>query len=333
MASPEKEIFIDRLDRQILHGLAINGRAPFRRLAGVLGASEQTVARRYRRLSEAGVVHVLGVPMPDPSDEGTLVRIQVQPASARSLAAALAKLPDVSYIGLMAAGAEIVCSVRARTRDARNALLLDQLPRTGRVLGITAYNLMHRFATPGRADWSGFADPLEEQQAATLAPDRISGAPESLTEADEPLLAALAEDGRVTYAQLAARLERPEAQIARRLEALLSSGAVYLDVDIAAELLGFSTTAMLYLTVPPGQLHAVGLLLEAHAETAFVAAVTGPSNLVASTWFRNLDHAYQYVSGTLGGIPGIEAVETSIVFERVKQARSLMAGRRLYTPR
>jgi DNA-binding Lrp family transcriptional regulator len=327
VALQEKEIIIDRLDRQILHGLAINARAPFRRLATVLGASEQTVARRYRRLSEAGVVHVLGVVAPDPADEGTLVRIQVQPAAARDLAKALAKLPDVSYIGLVAAGAEIVCSVRARTRDARNALLLDQLPRTGRVLGITAYNLMHRFATPGRADWSGFADPLDESQMAALAPGRISGPRELLTDADESLLAALAQDGRASYAQLAARLERPEAQIARRVEALLSSGAVYLDVDIAAELLGFSTTAMLYLTVPPSQLHAVGLQLEAHAETTFVAAVTGPSNLVASTWFRSLDHLYQYLSGTLGGIPVIEAVETSIVFERVKQARSLMAGR------
>jgi DNA-binding Lrp family transcriptional regulator len=329
MASMQQEIVMDRLDRQILHALAINGRASFRRVATVLGASEQTVARRYRRLSEAGVVRVLGVLAPDPSDEGTLVRIQVQPAAARGLAMALAKLPDVSYIGLVAAGAEIVCSVRARTRDARNALLLDQLPRTGRVLGITAYNLMHRFATFGRADWNGFDDALDDQQTAVLAPTRVSGPPEVLTDADEPLVAALAEDGRASYAHVAARLERPEAQIARRVEALLSSGAVYLDVDIAAELLGFNITAMLYLTVPPSQLHAVGLQLEAHAETTFVAAVTGPSNLVASTWFRNLDHVYQYVSGTLGGIPAIDAVETSIVFERVKQARSLMAGRHL----
>jgi DNA-binding Lrp family transcriptional regulator len=327
MALIQKEIIIDRLDRQILHALAIDGRASFRRVATVLGASEQTVARRYRRLSEAGVVHVLCVPTPDPSDLGTLVRIQVQPTSARGLANALAKLPEVSYIGLVAAGAEVVCSVRARTRDARNALLLDQLPRTGRVLAITAYNLMHRFATPGRADWSGFADPLDERQAMALAPERTSDPPQALTEADEPLLTALAEDGRATFAQLAARLERPEAQIARRVDALLSSGAVYLDLDIAAELLGFTIAAMLYLTVPPSQLDAVGQQLEAHAETTFVAAVTGPSNLVASTWFRSLDHLYQYVSGTLGGIPAIEAVETSIVFERVKQARSLMAGR------
>jgi len=187
--------------------------------------------------------------------------------------------------------------------------------------GFTAYNLLHRFTTPGRADWSGFADQLDDQQVAALY-RRVSGQREALTAADEPLLAALAQDGRATYVQVAARLERPEAQVARRVDALLSSGAVYLDVDIASELLGFNVTAMLYLAVPPSKLHSVGLQLEAHAETASVAAVTGPSNLVASTWFRDLNHAYQYVSGTLGGISAIDAVETSIVFERVKQARS-----------
>src|SRR5690349_21551340 len=84
---------IDRLDRQILHALEIDGRAPFRRLAAVLDTSEQTVARRYRRLHEAGVVRVLVLPALKLSDQGTLLRIQVQPGAARPLANALAERP------------------------------------------------------------------------------------------------------------------------------------------------------------------------------------------------------------------------------------------------
>jgi len=37
---------MDRLDRQILQALQLEGRAPFSRLAAVLGVSEQTIARR-----------------------------------------------------------------------------------------------------------------------------------------------------------------------------------------------------------------------------------------------------------------------------------------------
>jgi AsnC-type helix-turn-helix domain len=50
---------LDVVDRRLLHALGINGRASFRLIASVIGASEQTVARRYRRLREEGVVRVL----------------------------------------------------------------------------------------------------------------------------------------------------------------------------------------------------------------------------------------------------------------------------------
>jgi DNA-binding Lrp family transcriptional regulator len=42
---------LDDLDRALIHALHIDGRAPFSRIAAVLGVSAQTVARRYRRVS------------------------------------------------------------------------------------------------------------------------------------------------------------------------------------------------------------------------------------------------------------------------------------------
>jgi DNA-binding Lrp family transcriptional regulator len=326
---------LDRLDRQLLHALAIHGRAPFRRLAAVLESSEQTVARRYRRLYEAGLVRVLALPTPDPSDQGTLLRLQVQPGAARQLATALAKRPDVAWVGIMAGGTEIACGVRARTSEARDTLLLDGLPRTGRVLGTITYAMMHKFATPGRADWDGFGDPLTNQQQADLMTAEVRREPADrvpLSEEDEPLLAALATDGRVSYAALATLTGRPDSQIARRVEALFSSGALYLDVDIAAELLGFSTSARLYLAVAPSQLDAVGQELARHAETSFVAAVTGPANLAVNVRCIGLSHLYRYITATLGSISAIQAVETSLVVESLKQAGSLMRGPRIVSP-
>lgn len=52
---------LDRLDRQIIHALIVDGRAPLRRIATVVGVSEQTVARRYRRMRMCDVVRVVGM--------------------------------------------------------------------------------------------------------------------------------------------------------------------------------------------------------------------------------------------------------------------------------
>ncbi len=54
-------VLLDAIDRQIIHLLTIKPRASFRTLAEVTGISDQTAARRYRRLSETAGLRVLGV--------------------------------------------------------------------------------------------------------------------------------------------------------------------------------------------------------------------------------------------------------------------------------
>ena len=166
---------LDAVDRRLLHALGVDGRASFRLIASVIGVSEQTAARRYRRLRDAGVVRVLMLPAPDPADRGQLVRLEVQPQAVRAVADALARRPDVSWLRLINAGAELLFGVRARTPAERDSLLLDQLPRTGRVLRTTVYSVLDHFRTPGEADWAGFPDQLDAEQRSQLrvdVPDR-----------------------------------------------------------------------------------------------------------------------------------------------------------------
>jgi len=75
---------IDATDRKIVHAMQLDGRAPFTRIAAVLGLSEQTVARRWRRLRADGVVRVLGLTAPDGAEPNWFVRVRVQPAAAGS---------------------------------------------------------------------------------------------------------------------------------------------------------------------------------------------------------------------------------------------------------
>src|SRR5918912_633935 len=147
----------------------VDGRAPFSRVAAVLGVSKQTVARRWRRLRSDGVVRVLGLLAPDAAEATWFVRVRVQPAAAGAVADALARRPDVSWVSLTAGGAEITCSMRPRTPRQRDALLLDRLPRTVQVIDLTAFSVLHAFVG-GQYEWTGFEDPLTDEQIAALGP-------------------------------------------------------------------------------------------------------------------------------------------------------------------
>jgi DNA-binding Lrp family transcriptional regulator len=317
---------VDTVDRQLLHALGIHGRASFRLIGSVLGVSEQTVARRYRRLREAGVLRVLMLPAPDPADGGQLVRLEVQPSAVRAIADVLAHRPDVSWLRLMNAGAEMLFGVRARARSERDFLLLDQIPRTGRVLRTRVYSVLHHFRTPGEADWAGFPDRLDDDQRRQLldpvagaTPDRALVRPDA---SDQAIVDELAVDGRATYARLAQVSGMSESAVARRLELLIGGRALYGDVDIAPESLGYPAGAALYLDVIPARVPAVGALLASHEQTAFVAAVGGPANIVAAIRCRDVAEIYEYLTATLGQVSGIDHVEVSTVSRTIKHARA-----------
>ena len=314
---------LDGVDRQLLHAVGVNARASFRLIAGVLGVSEQTAARRYRRLRDAGVVRVLMLPSPDPADRGQLVRLEVQPQAVRAVAAVLARRPDVSWLRLMNAGAEILFGVRARTRSERDALLLDQLPRTGRVLRTTVYSVLHHFRTPGEADWAGFPDRLDDHQRRQLHHDVPEHPSMRAGPSDQPIIDELGIDGRATYARLAQVSGVSESAVARRLELLAGSGALYGDVDINPDSLGYPVSATLYLDVIPSRVPEVGALLAAHQQTAFVAAVGGPANVVAAIRCRDVAEVYEYVTAALGRVGGVDRIQVSTVSRTIKHARTI----------
>ena len=137
---------LDAIDLEIIHVLAIEPRASFRAIAEVTGISDQTAARRYRRLSEAAGLRVLGVL--DGTQLGWVdwfLRLQTTPGSADSIAEALARRPDTSWVRLASGGTEIACTLQARSPEQRDALLLRGLPGSRRVAQISAHSILHNF--------------------------------------------------------------------------------------------------------------------------------------------------------------------------------------------
>ena len=60
-----------------------------------------------------------------------------------------------------------------------------------------------------------------------------------------------------------------------------------------------------------------------HFEVPFVAATTGPANLVAAAHFRDTRHLYEYLTGELASLPGVRAVETAPIIRTLKRTGSV----------
>lgn len=322
---------VDRTDRQIIHALLLDPRAPFSSIAAAVAVSEQTVARRYRRLRVDGVVRVHGlVDHRHLGQDDWLFRMRCRPDGAPAITDALARRPDVSWVTVNAGGTEIFCAVRSATEQQREDLL-RRLPKTVAVFDITAQVVLHQFVGHRADDWVGFGDLLTADQIELLAPAQLPDIDVAVTlgPEDQPLLAALERDGRVGYAALAIVTGWSEGRVARRIEALQASRVVYFDVDLSTEQLGFKVAASLWLRVAPTDLAATGEQLALHSEVAFAAAISGTANLFASVICTDTDALYRYITTQLAAIPAIQQVDVTPVSRRVKQAGSLVTGGRL----
>jgi len=312
---------LDDLDRALVHALHVDGRVPFSRVAQVLGVSGQTVARRYRRLREEAGLRVVG--LVDPHTGGRaqwLVRVTATAGSARDIARALVRRPDTSWVKLVSGGTEIVTVVHApAAAQGPNSLLLHDIPRTAGITSVAAHLLLHTYVG-GPAHWPRSAVTLDAGQRQALRAPDSEVTPRQPAADDRELLAALARDARTPLAELAGVTGWTPATVARRLAELRAGGGLFLDVEIDAAHFGAATRALLWLSVRPSRLEEVAGSLAAHEELAFLAAVTGPANLVAQALCRDPADLHRYLTRRVGALDAVDSLEAGPVLRTLKAA-------------
>jgi DNA-binding Lrp family transcriptional regulator len=326
-----KDDQLDVVDRRLVHALLVAPRAPFRQLAAALGVSDQTVRRRYDSLSSALGLRVLGGL--DSSRLGRTdwtLRLRCTPDAAVPVGSALARRPDTSWVRLASGGTEVHCLFQPRGPEERDTLLLERLTGSRRVLGVSAYGLMHTFSSEA---WPEFTKALTPDEIASLQADAEDPgseeslpAPVHLSEQDELLTGLLAKDGRATAAALAARTGWHESTVRRRIAQLQRAGVLYFDLDLDERVLGSPLSALLWISAEPSALTAVGTAIAAHPEAPFVGATTGPTNLLASVVCADIGHLYRYLTNQVAALSGVHHVETAPTIRTIKRAGSLVPG-------
>jgi DNA-binding Lrp family transcriptional regulator len=325
---PTESRTLDVLNRQILHTLQIAPRAPFARIATVLDVSEQTVARRFQRMRTSGFVRIVARPEATHRAGASYwtLRIGCRPGTAGVLAGALAQRGDTSWVSIGAGGAEVTC--QAEVGEPQSGLL-HHLPRASSVLTFSAHQMLHRFAGRGETDWVAPDHDLSAGQRTFLLEGAPVQAPNPtgaarLEPSDRPLLDALSRDGRSSWAAIAAAAGVSQRQAAHRVGELTAAGAIYFHVDVATAAVGIHAVANLWFTVAPAHLASTGARLADHPELAFVGAVTGSANLMASALATDAEALYRYLTTKVAEIDSIQRVEIVPQMVRLKHSHSLV---------
>ena len=256
---------------------------------------------------------------------GWLLHLRCVPGSAQPLAAALARRTDTAWVQLLSGDTEVLCTVRgaAAERDA----VLARLPRGGRIVAVSAHQLLHVYvAVTGGL---GFLRALSRDQ---VAPLRQPVPVEKLRRDDtlEPgeLDLALFREGWThgpatpTSRRRWAGRSRPSGA---RWTSSANRGRCFTTWSLTCPRSGSARRPGCGCRCRPSELTATGAAFGEFPEAAYAAAVAGAFNLLACAVCRDEEEFYDFLTTRVGSLRAVDRVETSPIIRTLKQSSTVLA--------
>lgn len=136
---------------------------------------------------------------------------------------------------------------------------------------------------------------------------------------DRQIIAYLTEDGRLSAAEIAARIGSvSERTIRNRIAGLLQAKMIVIGAIPDPAALGRDVQFDLLIEVEPGKLEDVAIQLGEYEEIGYLAATSGAANLAASLYVTEHAALLEFVEQELGKLPGVKQVTSSLVLRLYK---------------
>lgn len=137
---------------------------------------------------------------------------------------------------------------------------------------------------------------------------------------DRLIVDCLMEDGRMTAADIARRLqgESSERAIRYRINRMVEIGAIKISAIVNPYALGYQVIADVFIEVEPVKIREVARLLAEHELVSYVACSIGERDISAQIVARDNTEVYAFATEFIGHLPGVRKTTTSIVPIRLK---------------
>jgi DNA-binding Lrp family transcriptional regulator len=313
---------LDDLDQRLIHAVQASPRAPWTTLAPVVGADPVTLARRWARLEEAGIVYVSAYGM-SMGALIVLIEIDCSPGDTLTVAQTLADDPEVVTIDLTAGGRDIFLTLGVA--DAA-ALASWTLERIRGVSGIHAMrtHLVSETVRDARG-WRIRALSGEEEARIEAAERAAPATSVRMTpEQRRRLSAELTHHGRMGTTELAKRVGMAPSRVRDAIAEMRASGRLAIRVDVARTHTPWPIYAWYFLRVPGAMVERIGVQLGRIEEVRLVVKTVGEYNVIMAVWLRTLQDVSRLEALIEERLPGVSIADRSVVLRTTKHLGHLL---------
>jgi Lrp/AsnC family transcriptional regulator for asnA, asnC and gidA len=141
---PAASVTIDEIDKSIIRELQVDGRMPYAKLGPAVGLSQAAVRQRVQRLMDSGAMQVVAVT--DPIAVGFTLEAMIAinaDGDLRRVSDALADIPQVTYVVIIAGRYDLMCEVVCEGSDELLELVNDVVRAIPGVTHAETFTYLH----------------------------------------------------------------------------------------------------------------------------------------------------------------------------------------------
>jgi DNA-binding Lrp family transcriptional regulator len=309
---------LSELDLALVNALQIDPRAEWSRVAGALAVQPATVARRWERLRHGGRawIALTAGHRYEQVASTAFVRIGCEAADQAALAEVLAAEPAVATIATTMGSEPFLLDVFLPDLPALRSYVGDRLPGLPGVRTVSSMLVtrVHRAGTQWRLG------ALDAEQLRHLHHGQHPWAsPFAIDDVDRDLIAALTQDGRMSWTALGghAGVSAPTAR--RRVTHLLEADIIELRCEVAQPIVGPAVQVTFLMRLSADLLDTAGAVLAGHPQCRLAATVAGPHNLIATLWLGTAADVTRFERTLRAQVPGLEVDDRIVHLRAVKR--------------
>jgi Lrp/AsnC family transcriptional regulator for asnA, asnC and gidA len=140
----------------------------------------------------------------------------------------------------------------------------------------------------------------------------------TVDDVDREIIRLLQRDGRSSNTEIGRALGLTETTIRKRIARLIGEDLVSIVAVPTPKAVGMTTSAIIGVSVQLQAIHDVSEQLVSQPEVRYVGFSTGRYELIVEAFFSDHEHLLDFVSTTLGAMPGVTTVETSLILKVAK---------------
>ncbi|MGW0119008.1 Lrp/AsnC family transcriptional regulator [Streptomyces sp. NPDC003327] len=332
------ESVLGEADLSLIHALQIAPRASWTQLSTVLGASPETLARRWEHLTTGGYAWSSLLAARSRAGATLYAWIELECTAGEAEATAVELSGDPSTLGVhqVTGDADLVLLVVCPDLYALDAYLAGRVRRLPGVLRSRTQVVTRLHNRPYRSRIEQLTPAQVRLLKEATGGDR-RGTPHArvqppVTELDRRLVAELAGDARRSAAELARQCGASESTVRRRLDVLTATGAFHHHCLPAPRFSGRPVWATVTATVPPQDEPVTVAALTRLRETRLITSVTGPHNLALAMWLRTVDELHEVAASLVRAAPALRITGTALSLRTHKIGAQVLGpdGRRTH---